>query len=85
MPVEAEDIINATIAKRVRALRISRNIKVDDLAQTLRVKSHYVTRIENGNSTMTASQLVRMAQALGVRVSVVVGDIPANQEENAHV
>jgi hypothetical protein len=29
---------------------------------------------------MSASQLVRMAQALGVLASVIVGDIPANRE-----
>jgi|GEM_PF-2067015 len=84
MPVETEQRINETIARRVRALRISKGIKVEDLAQTLSLKSHSVTRIENGHSTMSASQLVRMAQALGVLVSVIVGDIPANHTENAN-
>jgi transcriptional regulator with XRE-family HTH domain len=79
--MQADGDINKTIAVRVRALRLSKKMDVEALAKATSLTSHFISRIENSSSTLSAAQLVRIAQALGVLVSVVVGDVPANQKE----
>lgn len=74
--------IHKTLALRIRALRLSKKMSVDDMAKAVGLSSHLITRFENGSSLMTASQLVRIANALGVMVSVVIGEIPANEKKD---
>lgn len=78
--MKPEEDVNGNIARRIRALRLSKGIKLEDLAKAVDASPHFVTRVENGTSTLSASQLVEFSGALGVVVSVVVGDIPANYE-----
>lgn len=75
--------INANIGLRIKALRLSKNISTKEIATAAKVSPHIITRIENGNSTITVPQLVLIAKKLDVLVSVVVGDLPANGKEEA--
>lgn len=75
--------INVNIGLRVKALRLSRSISTRDIAKAVGVSPHIITRIENGTSTITVPQLVLIAKKLGVLVSVVVGDLPANGKGEA--
>lgn len=75
--------INEIIARRLRALRLSKKMSVDEMAKVMGVKSHTVTRIENSKSTISVQMLVAAAQALDVLVSVVVGELPANGSQEA--
>lgn len=76
--------INKTIGLRLRALRLSKGISIDDMAAALKVKSNTVTRIENSTSQITVPMLVAAAQRLGVLVSMVIGEIPANEPYEAN-
>lgn len=76
--IESErEKIAGTIARRILAIRISRQVDQATIADALGSRTTRVTRIENGTSSLTATDLVLIARALGVPVSVVVGDQPA--------
>ena len=75
--------VNKIIALRLRALRLSKKMSIDDMAKAIGVKANTVTRIENCTSTITVPMLVDAAKALGVLVSVVVGELPANEKYEA--
>ena len=69
--------IAGVLARRILAVRISKQIDAAQVAEVLGSKPTKVTRIENGTSSLTAVDLVLIAKALGVPVSVIVGDLPA--------
>lgn len=75
-----EDDINQTIAIRLKALRLSKKISVDDMAKALGVTPHIVTRIENRTSAITVPMLVPASRRLGVLTGVIIGEIPANAQ-----
>ncbi len=58
--------INETIVERMDALAVR---KVD-LAKHLGVSRAFVTKLLNGNSNLTLASLVKVANALGAKVSV---------------
>ncbi len=68
--------LDEKIGERLKALRISRNIPSSTIAAVLGCKTNRVTRIEGGRSHLTAAELVRVAEAVGVRTSQLVGEEP---------
>lgn len=70
--------IDVRIAERLRALRISKGVTTAELATAIGTKSNTITMVENGRTKLSATQLVTLAQSLGVLTSVLVGEAPAD-------
>jgi len=66
--------INRTIGTRVAALRYARGLSAPDFAEKIGLSQWKVTRIEKGASEVTAAELVRIAEALGVNSAVLTGE-----------
>ncbi|MGE3756455.1 MAG: helix-turn-helix domain-containing protein [Pseudobdellovibrionaceae bacterium] len=62
------------IADRIRSLRIARNVKQAELDEKTEMPRSSISKIENGKREATASELVRIAQALGVTLDMLVTD-----------
>lgn len=62
------------IADRIRSLRIARNVKQAELDEKTELPRSSISKIENGKREATASELVRIAQALGVTLDMLVTD-----------
>lgn len=62
------------IADRIRSLRIAKNMKQADLDEKTELPRSSISKIENGKREATASELVRIAQALGVTLDMLVKD-----------
>lgn len=60
------------IAHRIRSLRISRGLKQAELDERADLPMSATTKIERGLREATASELVRVAQALGVTLDILV-------------
>jgi transcriptional regulator with XRE-family HTH domain len=60
------------IADRIRSLRIARNVKQAELDEKTELPRSSISKIENGKREATASELVRIAQALGVTLDMLV-------------
>lgn len=75
------DLINEKIGLRVRAMRISKGLSKEDVGDAIGKSGHSVTRIENGRSSLSAAQLICIANLFGVLVSALVGEIPANDDQ----
>ena len=74
--------INDLLAERLRALRISKGVSHKALADAIGKNPNTITRTEKGSHKLTAAELVCLARTLGVQVSVLVGEIPANAPDN---
>lgn len=77
MNEQIEDI-NQRIADRVLALRLSKKVPPLRIADAIGSKLNRVTRLERGRSTLTAAELVLVAQVLGVKTSQLVGEEPVD-------
>lgn len=62
------------IADRIRSLRIAKNMKQAELDEKTELPRSSISKIENGKREATASELVRIAQALGVTLDMLVTD-----------
>lgn len=62
------------IGPRVRALRRLKQLTVDELAQAIGVDKAHVSRIERGLKTPSIATIARLAKALGVTISHLVGE-----------
>lgn len=71
------------ISDRIRSLRIARNMKQAELDEKTELPRSSISKIENGKREATASELVRIAQALSVTLDMLVtdGDSFVYQEE----
>lgn len=67
---------DTNISTRLRAIRIWRQVSTADLAEKTGIAVKRLSRIESGNSSASASEIVRCAQALGVIVSNITGEVP---------
>jgi transcriptional regulator with XRE-family HTH domain len=64
-----EQALDTAIGIRIRKLRISRNLTLDDLASASSVSRAMISRIERGEASPTASLLARVCAALGLSLS----------------
>lgn len=71
---EHKAAINRLIGIRLAAFMASRGIARDRVASALGTTSNRITRFENGNSEMSAAELVLAAQTLGVTSAVLAGE-----------
>ena len=62
---------SAYIANRIKAVRMSRGLKQSDLDERANLSKAATTKIERGLREATASELVRIAKALGVTLDTL--------------
>lgn len=62
------------ISDRIRSLRIAKNVKQSELDEKSGLPRSSISKIENAKREATASELVRIAQALGVTLDMLVTD-----------
>jgi transcriptional regulator with XRE-family HTH domain len=62
------------LGQRVRELRLSKAMKVRQLAHTAGVSASYIYAIESGTRGSHVSKLELIAHALGVPLSVLLGE-----------
>ena len=60
------------IANRIRTLRMARSVKQSELDEKAGLPRSSISKVENGKREATASDLVRIAQALGVTLDMLV-------------
>jgi transcriptional regulator with XRE-family HTH domain len=71
------------IALKIKELRLNRNMTLDRLAELADLTKGYLSRIENSAKAPPISTLARIAQALGVDITVFFSDnpVPAQQTD----
>jgi transcriptional regulator with XRE-family HTH domain len=67
----AEQDIDARIGGQIRALRMARDLTLDELARQSEVSRAMLSRIERGESSPTAQLLVKVCSGLGVTLSAL--------------
>ncbi|MEP7022661.1 MAG: helix-turn-helix domain-containing protein [Actinomycetota bacterium] len=70
----AEHEVMASVARTVRAIRRGRGLSADQLAARAGVSKGALVALENASANPNLATLVRLADALGVPVSELVGD-----------
>jgi transcriptional regulator with XRE-family HTH domain len=60
------------ISDRIRSLRMARNVKQSELDEKSGLPRSTISKIENSKREATASELVRIAQALGLTLDMLV-------------
>lgn len=74
------DPIDIAVGARVKMLRHSKGISQSTLGDAVGVSFQQVQKYERGSNRLSASALVRVAEALGVSVSTLVGEHPGDDE-----
>ena len=69
-----KSVIQISTADMVKRLRAERNLSQLELAKRAGMSAAQLCKIERGHSELTASTLRRVADALGVPVSIVLGE-----------
>lgn len=70
----SEHSVETEIGLRIRALRSSRDISLDQLADQVRLTKGQLSKIENGRVSSPVSTLTRIASALGADVGALFTD-----------
>ncbi|MEO8204974.1 MAG: XRE family transcriptional regulator [Chthoniobacterales bacterium] len=73
--------LEITLGKKIRTLRNSRNVTLDQLASMVKLTRGQLSRIENGKVSSPVSTLTRIASALGVEVGSLFES--GNEQERA--
>ena len=63
--------LDARIGRRIKALRQSRGLTLDDLAERSGVSRAMISRVERGESSPTATLLDRLCAGLGILISAL--------------
>jgi transcriptional regulator with XRE-family HTH domain len=73
-PAKLTAEIRATLARRVKSLRLEQGMKQEELAENANVSRQTLSDIENGNTTPQAKVLQRIYQVLGIDIEPVSFD-----------
>ncbi len=65
------DSIEQQIGKKIRSLRMERDVTLNQLAEEARLTKGQLSKIENGKVSCPVSTLTRIASALGVQVGAL--------------
>ena len=65
------DSIEVQIGRKIRTLRLDRDVTLDQLAEQARLTKGQLSKIENGKVSCPVSTLTRVASALGVHVGTL--------------
>ena len=75
------DSIEAQIGKRIRTLRLEREVTLDQLADLCRLTKGQLSKIENGKAMPTLSSLARLAAALEIDICNLLRDARSRRHE----
>jgi transcriptional regulator with XRE-family HTH domain len=67
--------ISKLLGKRIKVLRVERELKQSELAQLIDSDPSYVGRIERGEINITIETFARIAKPLGVKPSDILKQI----------
>lgn len=76
----AEKVSHSPIGPRVRQLREKQGWSLTELAERAEISRSYLAQIERGGSTPTQEKIIKLAGALGVRPSQLLGEEPEETE-----
>ena len=71
----------AEIGKRIKRLRQAQDITVHELAKRSTISAGYLSEVERGLSAVSIDKLKQVAEGLGVGVDALLGDSPAEAQE----
>lgn len=86
MPKHLEDAaVRADVGKRLRVARDEKGWSQARLAESLKLETITVSRIETGRRSLTAGCAIRAAEVLGVSITALLGvtESPATVEAEA--
>ena len=66
---------NKVIGDKIKTIRSSRNMSVDDVAERSGVSSEQIERIEGGVEIPSLAPLIKIARVLGVRLGTFLDDV----------
>lgn len=69
MPRERAAAVKALVGSRIAEVRRTKGVSQEQLAAKLDVSTQWLSRLENGHENATIETLVRVANAVGVRVA----------------
>jgi transcriptional regulator with XRE-family HTH domain len=64
----SKEDISSSVRKRIKQIRLSKNLSQGDVAKALGVHITYVSQIERGVRNPTLKNIERLAKALGVPI-----------------
>ena len=67
--------LNKLIGQRIRETRLRRNIRLRELSDSVGLTTSQLSQVELGKNAASIWALVRIANSLGVRVSVFLTDV----------
>lgn len=66
--------IDREIGQRIVKLRKRKKLTQEDLAGSAEIDRSYLSEIENGHKNVSVQTLKKIAEALGVKMSVLLGE-----------
>jgi transcriptional regulator with XRE-family HTH domain len=85
MSIKSPDPVDVQVGSRIRLLRKGAQMSQTDLAEQLGVTFQQVQKYEKGITRVSAGRLTKIAAALGVPVSELLGDDGAGQSNRRAV
>lgn len=76
MKTEAEIELDQTIVRRMKAIRLSRGLDLNDVAKQIGVTKQFLSSVEGGLRSLSAGRMVLIARILGVTPNQLVGVDP---------
>lgn len=72
----ADKYDRATVGRRIKRLRNSQDLTVQDLALRSKVSAGYISEIERGLSAVSIDKLTQIAEALRIKLDTLLGETP---------
>ena len=85
MSIKSPDPVDVQVGSRIRLLRKGAQMSQTDLAEQVGVTFQQVQKYEKGITRVSAGRLTKIAAALGVPVSELLGDDGAGQSNRRAV
>ena len=69
------------VGRRIKRLRQAQDITGHELAKRSKISAGYLSEVERGLSAVSVDKLKQVAEGLGVGVDVLLGDYPAEAQD----
>ena len=77
----ADEVYQRVLGKRIRVLRVVRDLSQDELARSAGVTRNYVSAIERGVQGVDVVRLRRLASALDIDLAKLLAEVEAGLVE----
>lgn len=68
--------IRQIFAKNLKSERLAKNLSQEELADLAGLHRTYVSSVERGERNISIDNIAKLAQALGISISVLIGNVP---------